>query len=1462
MSFDNFKTYGDSPQTAFETMCTQLFERYLRRTYGSVLLKFRVINGAGGDGGIEAYGELLNGDLIAVQAKYFRDTIKNSQINQMKKSVETALTLRKNIVEYIMCVPRSLNSLKFGRGAKGAGKKPVIDSEEVSVNKFTDDMETAFPKTQLTWWFEQDLELQMKEENNVGLHKFWFERELISMNHLIQQFDLEKKAWFEKRYIPQLHGQGVIQREIEQLLFHQTYRKQLLEQFNGNIKIFQTASELIDRFIETLPAGNTLKKQLGALQIGIDHNLSLLTPMSQSITEGINVLPAVTLSTLQVTDELLLSIEAMSPTDRQLGVKERLVNTLGQVKRTDLQQTTLNIAEHANQIGRLFLGNSGTGKTHALTNTVDIRLNRDISPAIIIRAKSTPCGDWTQILKKALDLNDWDRKQILSALETLAIRTDYRDAQKLNPGQEVKREPAKAIICIDGLEENTSHWPEWYERMRESVELMKLYPRVRFIFTARSYFLNEKEVPKDAGFKVTVIPGEGDVPVASVIDHYFSPEHFNIEVKPKSLIRGIDSLYALRLFCDIYQNQVLTSDSDILTAERDLLNKKVDRIESDFRAIKDAGAARKPIREAIGTLSEAFYEKPEIEHDELFELLCKGPVSYFKEEDIDKLIDYLVNNGFLIKSELPTGKGILAKTRVDYNLTYQSIMELIMSEKYAEAIINGELTALPAHLLVSSSSPQEEYGGTHLLNERIVQHVVNKVFHENDLLIGRDEFLTEGLDPSMIQQLQIKALILAPPAVAQTLQANIDELYFRDHKSRSFVFSSLIYPSAGSAANYFGGEYLHELLMRQATPYEREKFWLGWDRHDIHELGETAKGRFYRYDLRNVIDAYRDGNLRLSEFSLHNEYPLIYAWALSTLDQSLRERLRVALTEWAILQPKEYKLLLQKIFQCNDPQIQEDLAAITLGIASKLKDAKNLLELANWALQNVFGEQERQRNIIVRTGFRAIVEKAFAVGSLDEQEIKKARPRPAQELKIIPLDRATLEQGGQEIYPIVHDLAWYVIKRAFDDFLEYDSVDMGDQPDGPAGVFLKTYLDNSQVEHLSSYSWAISAAIAYMKILGFSRENGNWHTVASHGSKSKQFTLEEKYTWLAVHYLQGYLSDHLPLKNSGKFIDDYMKITNMDNPADSLEIIDHPERPDIEDNWIIKEPLAPEMKEEGTADDQIKTAVESDPDINFEKWLEFKNKEFRAVGSEDEWLALFNYTNVHDSRAYIYSSVDARGVIIEKGQASVLLDIVRNPPRRSHFVEGIDRMVGSPDTDTYSNPSDVVWMTWIGEIDFSESYYLPPDGEEKRMQYTVTSVTKNTVKGEEEIYIPSKLVRMLMGINEMSQQLFLDNDGKVKALNHILTRPNYDKQEMTLVPKKEFLENLEKNGLELIWFVDLYRAKNAINDAIKSAKHPMKTRKYLVWYENDKLLSEKFWDARFSNQRDKDPAVPEEEKED
>ena len=42
------------------------------------------MNGDGGDGGVEAFASLTNGDIIAVQSKWFPEKIEDGQIRQVE----------------------------------------------------------------------------------------------------------------------------------------------------------------------------------------------------------------------------------------------------------------------------------------------------------------------------------------------------------------------------------------------------------------------------------------------------------------------------------------------------------------------------------------------------------------------------------------------------------------------------------------------------------------------------------------------------------------------------------------------------------------------------------------------------------------------------------------------------------------------------------------------------------------------------------------------------------------------------------------------------------------------------------------------------------------------------------------------------------------------------------------------------------------------------------------------------------------------------------------------------------------------------------------------------------------------------------------------------------------------------------------------------------------------------------
>lgn len=1457
MNWTKFISYGESPENAFETLCNQLFERYLNRTYKTDLIKFRVINGAGGDGGIEAYGQLINGDIIAVQAKWFQQSLNVSEIKQIRNSILTAKKLRNEIKEYIICIPHNVNSLKIGRG-----NKPTNNHEENKVNTLIEEIYSAYPDLKLTWWFDNEILTELQHANNEGVHKFWFDKEVISFDYLSKHFALQKKGWLYKRYIPELHGQGIIQKEYQKLCFSHQYRNELLAQVTKATADLKFCILQIQHFIPTNPS-----TEINDELIHIKENLlkfsDELQKISEAVQSGNDYYKPTILEEVEIW-QTKLKLENLNANNIQKNILPKLISSLDNIHKYDLPHYIQHFAFYFNQKIRLIIGEPGTGKTHGLTNCVEIHLTAN-SPSIIIQAKGAPFNDWTEILSKSLGIN-WRKDEILSALETLATKNDVQKASSLKAGEEHNYEITKAIICVDGLEEEIEHKKEWYARIRECEQLTAEYPRIRFIFSARNYFYNNKEVPQRGVFETVFLPREGDIAIEEVAPHYFSKDHYNIQLSSASLIRPLDSLLVLRLFCEEYQNRSINETDKIITATRDLINLKIDRLNNEFisKLQGKKGATRNPIMDSLDIIASYFYINQEVEHNDLVNLISPTLKNYLDGSEIDTLLDYLADNAFLIRFEKATMDEVLKKRKHYYSFTYQSLIEHIISEKIYHEIKSGSLNRIPQFLHEVMIQPlnfvsKDSFGSFEISpNQKIIQNIINNLLIESGKLIGENNFLTEGFNEWEIRQYQLTAISLAPVSVAKTFITKIDKLFYAGYTSLSYVLEYLILPSSYSAESAFGAEYLHQTLMNH-TVFERDKIWSGLDMYETGKLSETEWNLYHNATSKVVFRELGVGKPILFEWYLHNERPLVFAWGLSTIDQELRNDLRVSLTGWAIKSSSEFLLLLKKIFNCNDPQIQEDLASIMLGVASRLKDKEKIKELAIWSLENIFNHLDIHRNIIVRQGFRAIVERAFQYGVISNEEALKCRPRQLQAFSLIPFERNLTTTGQGECYPIVHDLAWYVIKKAYGDFLEYpsafgDGVQDNDCPEAKA--LLDEYRTVYGDSDLFASNWGMAAGIAYIRNLGLTRTEGSWHTQASHGSKSKVFTYEEKYTWLAVHYIQGYLSDYIPAKRwSGKreFVSDYSQITEIPNPAESVLNIDEEiEQLKIEKEWIVKDVLSKELETDIDINQSITNWVNEEPVLDLEKWLSFDSTDFQINEPNRKWLALYNDTSLHDSKQFCNSYFYSVACLIKKEDLPSLIKIIQNNPDSLHFISHIAGLHSTPRTYIFSNPTDIVWMTWIDEDETERSFYDDISEDEKFLYHTITDITQNDINGESYIRLPSKKVRKLIDCYELLGSELKDANGKILAFNHKISDGAFrDSQELVLVDKDVLVKLVDKDGYEIVWFLELFKKKNPLNESLDKDFHVQRTRKYFVWPEKNEKRSVKFWDEWFSNRREK-----------
>ena len=90
-----------SQRDAFEELCCQLAHRTVPKD-----VPYTRLHGAGGDGGVECFTDLPNGNRVGWQAKYVFKI--DSLLRQTTDSLTTALKIHPTLTQYVVCFPFDL----------------------------------------------------------------------------------------------------------------------------------------------------------------------------------------------------------------------------------------------------------------------------------------------------------------------------------------------------------------------------------------------------------------------------------------------------------------------------------------------------------------------------------------------------------------------------------------------------------------------------------------------------------------------------------------------------------------------------------------------------------------------------------------------------------------------------------------------------------------------------------------------------------------------------------------------------------------------------------------------------------------------------------------------------------------------------------------------------------------------------------------------------------------------------------------------------------------------------------------------------------------------------------------------------------------------------------------------------------------------------------------------------------
>jgi len=1005
VNWQHFQTYNEAPTRAFETMCNQLFELWCKKTYSESLKTFNVVNGSGGDGGVESFATLQDGTIIGMQAKWFLESITSKQFRQIKDSIMTALKVRPLIKKYIVCIPRDLSSDRIG---KGGGN--VKESELDRWTKQKDELEKNNRGLEIELWNNTRLLTILQDSDAAGIYRYWFEKSEISRDLIVYSFEKQKSGWLSQKYTPNLHVVGQIQKKIKEFLGTLDNRKNNLNKLYAvslQCKKFIRACDDYLEFVQEHTSQEELIKQIHEKQEQVNILLGKINEIIEALKNEQHISYIIGINDWSNGfSEFIELLKGKRKIHENYFHISDIIKSAKAIQESEIHSIIQDIHAQLNHNKYLILGNPGTGKKHGVANLAETLLNQGYHIPILIRAKVVdPNNNWVDMISKSIGLSStWNEIEIFQALEALSYRIEINNVLSSN-NNEVKIVP-KILICIDGLDESKPY-DLWYDRLREIEAIYRKYPRVKFCITSRPYAFKGLRCDDDLLNNKLILPYDGDVPVYELFPTYIKT--FNINMEGCSWIKwSIKTPLALRIFCENNKNRTVSGINKSSLTITNLLSKKFEIIEKEFHTKYETEVGDKEfiIRNSLLAIAKKFLVCTTLDKDELIDSLKDVSGLITATHDYRRVIvDFMEDYGIL-QSSVIHSNNILEQTVIKYSIGIQPFFDFLLALLVTNQIKDPSDVTLTDGLL-------EQKGALQMISILLLE--------DYEYLITENRSFREKLSNDELFDLVCFSLSSVSPKPASRYIGLVKKMMSYNAYLLKSVVNKNILPVSRIEDHPLGASILHEYMMSFENAGKRDIVWSVTD-YLIYP-GDAPWKCYTVIDLKNKT-------YELCSEDKYNGIPLIYAWMLTSVNNVERVGYRRELMKWASMQPIEYYKLFVHTWNTNDPQMREDLFSFAMGTVFMLEKGHPCIKLfSDWIINNIFAPDKisMHYNCAIRYYSRAIVERSYEFGNVVEEDLVKSRP-PYKTNRIISLNReatAGSRMGGYG--PINYDLARYVL---------------------------------------------------------------------------------------------------------------------------------------------------------------------------------------------------------------------------------------------------------------------------------------------------------------------------------------------------------------------------------------------------------------------------------------------------
>jgi hypothetical protein len=1499
LDWSNFNLHGDAPDRALESLTGIIFERWCYRKYPSQVSQVIFVNGSGGDGGVEAYARLNNGDVIGLQAKWFREPLESSQINQIKSSLQTAATKREGLARYVVAIPRDLSDV---RRTDKKGKR--VETERDRWNDFFKTAKTNHPGVTVDLWDETRIIDLLAELGSEGLRRYWFEGSVTDLDYLQLKFHQAQNGWLCNRYTPDLHQSGQIEQDLKIRLNGPGVYPEWLQdvtKMRNLLEDGQVATNRLRRYLEfmDLPdaenliqtAQNWLTDAI-AEQVELEKRLSphnsfpvpdveskLDTTGNEDLQNLINVLLPEETNTsdreiIKDIRDLLSHAPSYKPTKtKNIRSKSTLILLVFILKLrgseiyfvTKLHQFILTldtIKDIGSQLDKLpkswgkreitpqklrdwghpviYIGNPGVGKTDALANAVQQHLVQR-KPAVLIRARNV---DLTQsidlLLANAIGQPTWNLRQVLDALESAAIQSQVRSvANTVDVSESL---PVRVLIAVDGLDETTSA-EDWAEKLGELAVVAQEYPRILFAFSVRPSLVQRISPPRN----IHRIRLRGsDAPLADVFKAHCQINGIQC---PPHLRWALQTPLAIRLFAELYRGQRIEHISLQNFSLIELIQKKIDNVERSIRERvgEDWPTDIKPVRSSLAAIAKACFTKgAALEEEEVMQAVesAQTPKGILNRSQLLHILNQCRDQGLLLRRSMPSDD-LFAPEINTWEPAYETLTDFLLAwEAYQNAKKSPNNPDMPPYLVHRTASV------------RLAVYLLEKDGHN----FFDSELWKNHLTGQRREDIQFTVLSMIPSHQGEAYREWVLNLFSRDMPTCSRILELLIVPGLRIPGYIYGAKFVHDALLPMGVA-ERDLFWSG-PRQIPHNHG--AKWEGYAYAVLEELELYEDDPW--------DSAPLLLAWATTTVNNDNRRRIRSELAVWGHNKPSELLALLETAFQTNDPQMREDLLVADYGASCLVRPNETWLPLCEWIINSFFTPDPlyRTHNLIIRHCARSLVERCLACGVLISEELLiHLRTTYVDPNELLPLDHSSISSIDEEhgINPATMDLAWYVVPQAIEPFFDnshfarmahstYAKAGKSPQYSTLAQKFLTHHAKAYHLSELTPKRLVLVFVRAYALSLGWSEkifignpQGGDPDEIlgadiaisrrygnARHGEQSSMASFGEKYVWAATHELTGFLADRVTA---------YDWKHEPHQPPVNLAILAKVNNPATDIGYgefnsvtvLAFSELIPDIDlTEPVQIDRVNEWVQKAPLPAVEPLVLPESSQFPEWAQGHEWLVLKAFVRRRHIDSQAESNFWASSFVFPSFASSLLENSICDVETRDLY----DFKAIVDAMKTYQDPCEVVGSPWIREAEgIVHPVVYNSVGQPKAIPLLAGTckVDWRSPNGEAEEWLPAKWLRRMLGVVDFRAGKFLNASGEILAFTIKQSSESGERHESDiLVARRDVVADaLRARNLALAWGVRVYREPSYPLIMLSDEKRMYRDCYATVFFSDDSL---------------------------